>query len=388
MRILFTTLRNTSHFLPLVPFIDACRRRGHEVAVAAPPDLAERVAVTGAEFFPFGHPGDEGLRPLWMRIRAMDDEDAKRFVIGELFAGACAGAALPGLRETMEGWRPAIVVREAAESAAIVACEKVGVPHVRVAITARTGESAFISVTNSFLDRYRAELGVPLDPSGEAMRGEPALTLFPPSLEAPTAAASPVRRFRAARREAAPLPDWWGDRREPLVYVTLGTVTGGMDPMRAAYRVALDAVSELPVRVLLTIGSELPVEELGEIPVNAHVERFVPQDDVLPHAAAVVCHGGSGTMLGTLAAGVPMVVTPLFADQPDNAERVAAIGAGLSLPTRAARADAVRGALRRVLGESSFRHVARQVAAEMAALPPIEEAAVDIERFAAEGSRS
>jgi len=50
---------------------------------------------------------------------------------------------------------------------------------------------------------------------------------------------------------------------------------------------------------------------------HVHIARWVPQADVLRHARVVVCHGGSGTTLGALAAGVPLVVTPLFDDQPD-----------------------------------------------------------------------
>ena len=112
MKVLFTTLRNTSHFLPLVPFLQACRRRGHEVAVAAPADLAERVAATGAAFFPFGHPGDAGLGPIWARLRTVPDEEKSRVVISDIFAGACAGAALPGLLETVQRFAPSILVRE------------------------------------------------------------------------------------------------------------------------------------------------------------------------------------------------------------------------------------------------------------------------------------
>src|SRR5688572_25987696 len=104
MRVLFTSLRNTSHFLPLVPFVAACRLRGHEVAVAAPPDLAERVAATGAAFFPFDHPGDEGLRPIWMRLRGASQDDARRIAVGEIFAGVCARTALPGLLATVQQW--------------------------------------------------------------------------------------------------------------------------------------------------------------------------------------------------------------------------------------------------------------------------------------------
>src|SRR5882672_1936747 len=106
MRLLFTTLREKSHLLAMTPFIEGCLRRGHEVAVVAPPDFGDRVAATGALFLPFGHPGDEGLRPIWTRFREVPREELARMAIGELFAGACAGGAIPGLMETLDRWRP------------------------------------------------------------------------------------------------------------------------------------------------------------------------------------------------------------------------------------------------------------------------------------------
>lgn len=381
MNVLFTTLRNTSHFLPLIPFIEACQRHGHEVAVAAPADFAERVAASGATFFPFGHPGDEGLRPLWMRLRGASEEDTVRLSIGEIFAGACAGAALPGLIETMERWRPAIVVRESQEYAAVVAAEKLGIPHVRVAISAPTGEAEIFRHALEPVDGHRRGVGVAADPSGERILGEAALTLFPRSLEAPEVAGGPVYRFRALRKSAPPLPDWWGGRQDPFVYATLGTVIGGFDIMRSAYRTVLDALIDLPIRALLTVGADLPMEALGEVPPNVHVERFIAQDEVLPHASVVVCHGGSGTVLGAAAAGVPLVVAPMFADQPFNAARVAAAGAGLALPTRKAAAAELRRAVSRVIEEPSFRVASRTIAGEIAALPSVDQAAIEIERL-------
>lgn len=382
MRVLFTSIRNTSHFLPLVPFIDSCRKRGHEVGVAAPLDLAERVAKTGATYFPFGHPGDEGLRPIWMRLRSAPETEGNSIVVREIFAGACATAALPGLLQTIERFRPSIVIRESQEYAGLIAAEKTGTPHVRVAITARTSEAKLFAQAAEPVDAHCRGLGLPPDPAGERMRREPVLTLFPASLEVLDPDAAPAMRFRTARQSASPLPDWWGTQQGPIVYVTLGTVAGGMEGMRPQYRTALEAVRELPIRVLLTVGPDLPLETLGEVPANVHIERFVPQDDVLPHVGAVLCHGGSGTVLGTLAAGVPMVVAPLFADQPGNADRIAAVGAGLAMPRGSASASDVRHALSRVLEDGSFRTAAGRIAQDIAALRPVDEAAVDLERLA------
>jgi UDP:flavonoid glycosyltransferase YjiC (YdhE family) len=92
----------------------------------------------------------------------------------------------------------------------------------------------------------------------------------------------------------------------------------------------------------------------------------------LSHAAALVCHGGSGTVRGGLAASIPMVVVPLGADQPHNARCVARVGAGIELP--APDAGALRAAVERVLAEPSFRQAAGRIAEDIAALPPIDAA--------------
>jgi UDP:flavonoid glycosyltransferase YjiC (YdhE family) len=302
-----------------------------------------------------------------------------RIVIAEIFAGACARVALPGLLASMERWRPAIVVRESQEYAAVVAAEKLGIPHARVAITARNAEARVLSLAAPAVDALRPALGIPPDPAGERIQREATLSMFPASFELPDSAS--VLRFRAPRKSPGPLPEWWGAQAGPLVYATLGTVAGNMEDRRSAYRVLLDALSGLSVRVLLTIGADLPLDTIGEVAANVHVERFVPQDDVLPHASAVVCHGGSGTVLGTLAAGVPMVVTPMFADQPFNADRVAAVGAGLAV-ARPASAAEIRAALSRVLDEGSFKAAARRVAEEMATLPLVDEAGQELEKLA------
>jgi MGT family glycosyltransferase len=143
----------------------------------------------------------------------------------------------------------------------------------------------------------------------------------------------------------------------------------------------------VPARVLVTIGDNADPAELGPLPPNVHVERWVSQDAILEHAAAVVCHGGYGSVLGALAAGVPIVAVPIFSDdQWRNARRVAELGAGIALggdrgpkrrmldgpgpETFAALADAVEA----VLADSAYRSAAHGVAAAIDALPPADSA--------------
>lgn len=353
--------------------------------MAAPEELAERVTRTGASFFAFGHPGDAGLGPIWARLREVSSEEAGGMVIREIFAGACARTAFPGLLETMKAWRPEVVVRESQEYAAVLATEMLGIRRARVAITAQASEASILPHAAPAVDALRGELGLAPDPAGLGIAREARLTLFPSALDEVGTEARSTRRFRVERKPPAELPDWWPERTGPLVYATLGTMAGAMQEMRSAYAVVLEAVAGLEARVLLTTGAELGPDVLGAVPENVHVERFVPQDDVMPHAAVVLFHGGSGTLLGALAAGAPLVVMPMFADQPLNAERVAELGVGLALPVRAATALEVRKALRSVLEEPRFRERARELASEMAALPAVNEAPLMLEELSRGG---
>ena len=104
----------------------------------------------------------------------------------------------------------------------------------------------------------------------------------------------------------------------------------------------------------------------------------MPQQDVLGHASAAVVHGGSGSTLGAIAAGVPLVVVPLFADQPQNARRVAEVGAGLAVePNREdldTTVEPLRDAIQTVLGDPSYGQKAGALADELRAQPPVDDA--------------
>ena len=107
----------------------------------------------------------------------------------------------------------------------------------------------------------------------------------------------------------------------------------------------LDAVAALQVRVLLTLGGAVPASTVDP-PSNVTVRGFIPHDLLLPHMAAVICHGGLSPITAALTAGLPLVCIPQGRDQPDNAQRVAAAGVG-----RAVTADAPPAQIATVIEE-------------------------------------
>ena len=125
---------------------------------------------------------------------------------------------------------------------------------------------------------------------------------------------------------------------------------------------------------MVTLGPALAAARFTP-PPNVILETFIPHTAVLPHVDAMVTQCGLGTLMKALAHGVPLVCIPVLGDQPDNAARVMARGAGLRVPADAAPGR-LREAIQRVVTDPSFRHAAQQLATEMAGENPVQ-AAVD-----------
>lgn len=146
---------------------------------------------------------------------------------------------------------------------------------------------------------------------------------------------------------------------EPLVLVAPST---SQDPGQAMLRAALEGLAGEPVRVLATTNRRPPPEPIP-VPANARLVEWVSYARTMPRCAAVVCHGGHGTVMRALSCGVPVVACPAAGDMAENAARLAWSGTGVSLPRRFLTARGVRLAVRRVLGEESYTHRAGELRA-------------------------
>ena len=302
MRVLFTTTGTAGHLLPLVPVARACLRAGHAVCVATQRSRGDDVRKAGLPLHAFDDPPAGAWRPIMAATAQLSVEEANARVVGELFARVGTRAALHGVLDIVEAWRPAVVVRETYEIAGGLAAELHGIPQVRVGLGLARTERWAVDLARPALNGFRTELGLPDDPEAERILTSPYLTLVPPALEGPTVPGPrQAVRFRAGDPgPLTPLPNWWPGNDDPLVYLTFGSMAGYLGYFPALYRAAIEALAALPVRILVSTGHGGDPAELRRLPPNVHVERWAPQRDVLGHAAAVVCHGGFGTTLGAL----------------------------------------------------------------------------------------
>ncbi len=360
------------HFLPLVPLASAFRDRGDEVAVATAASFAPRVEAAGLQSIPAGidqRALEAQFAPHRAEIGTMPFPERRPHGFSRRFALLDAPARVVDLRRQAEAWKPDLIVHESAELAGPLVAAVLGIASVHHSF-GRMIPIAAIDAAASIATAMWDEAGIAPEPAAGLFRG-PFVDICPPGLasERPPAGTL-VRPLRAVRA----LPPESTERS--LIYLTLGTIVTDL----AVYRLVLSALADSGADVLVTTGRQNDPTALDPVPENAVVEQYVPQADVLPRCALVVTHGGSGSMLGALAHGLPMLVLPRAADQFENAAALVAAGAAEALLPDELTADAVRRKVAPLLHESGYRETTRGLAAEIAAMPSADEVAEQLAR--------
>jgi MGT family glycosyltransferase len=186
------------------------------------------------------------------------------------------------------------------------------------------------------------------------------------------------------------LPDFpWEklDPIRPLVYIATGTLFP--EVYQKFYRHAIKALNEdnfpIPIQVVMAIGRDRKVEDLGAIPPNFIVVNYAPQVKLIQRASVVVSHGGVNSVNETLSYGKPMLVAYLGRDLIEMAQRVAFNGAGLRLNAKRATPRKIKKAIYELLKQPRYARAAEGIQHSFNRCKGAETAASLIERLAETG---
>ncbi len=395
--------------------------RGHDVRVLGTEGLRARFESAGAVFRRYRYAPDNDLRQpetdlvkdwqarnplsLWVRIRdrlligparefcrdvleELRRDTADVVVVDTMIPSALLGAEVAGV--------PAVVVMHGAYMVPRAEVPALGTGFMPASgrlgrLRDRSAAAAAIAALRNglpTLNRVRAEFGLAplrnaLDLMGNADRilvcSSPSYDFAPGSVPANVRYVGPQLDDTADETPGNP---WADPSGRPLVLVGLSSTV--MRQKRLLQRAA-DALGQLPVRGLVTTGPAVDPAVLSA-PPNVTVAQWVRHADVLPHCSAVITHGGHGTIMKALIAGIPLVVVPLGRDQPDNAARVVYAGAGVRLRKNAST-RALRAAVARVIEEPRYRAGAARMASRLAAERDANLAVDELERVAAAAPR-
>ncbi|MFC7331461.1 glycosyltransferase [Marinactinospora rubrisoli] len=392
MRIVLTALPAYSHLVPLVlPVADLARRAGHEVAVATGPEAAGHVEEAGLRALVTPNapaistvmrdPALSGMaRPEEIPDLGSVTSDLPPEVFARVFAEVLGGRVADDLLDLLTGWKPDLLLRESTEFGGYLAAERLGIPHGVIDIAPMSPQAHPVLLDR--LNAGRRRLGLPaVDDPWHPLRGFRA-AVVPEEFYPPEARLANARYYRPPAPAAgepldpaiAGLP---GDR--PLVLASLGSTAPQLLGERPALLdTIIAALADLPVTGVVALGAGRdPRDWTGPRPGNVHLTSFVQQRALLPACDVFVTHGGFNGVRESLAAGTPMVVLPIFAEQPANADRVAALGAGVRLNLEQATPEALREAVRRVCTDPAFRSRAAALQRAELALPPLDRVVED-----------
>ena len=372
------------------PEVGTVRRlvdRGHDVTVLGEDSMRTDVEATGATFRPWvAAPNKAGRRQEDDRFADWEISNPLQLMpllLDKQFVGPAEGYAAD-VRAAVEALDPELVVCSFFAYGAMIGAESMGVPFDVLVPNAylfptpgmpafgigarpargpmgRARDRTVNGVAGRMWDKgvprlndLRTRLGLPpihhfFDQAHHARRH---LVLTSAAFDFPAALPDHARYVGAVLDDPAWAATTWtpppGDG--PLVLVALSSTF--QDQGDCLQRI-VDGLGTLPVRGIVTTGPALDPAQI-RAPANVTVVAAAPHSEILRDADAVVTHGGHGTVVRTLAADVPMVVLHHGRDQADNAARVVARGAGLSVKRTASPAK-IAAALQRVLDDPSFR---------------------------------
>lgn len=334
---LFVVPPLVGHTNPTVGVATELRARGHRVAWAGHADLVRRLAGPDATVFdcavgtasrPEDLRGPAALEFLWAR-----------------FLVPLAEAMAPGVRTAIEEFAPDVVVADQQALAGGLIAERFGLPWMTSATTSAelvdplAGMPKVAEWVAGLLTGLRANIGGTSDPRFSP-HGILAFTT-----EALTGPVTPAVHFVGPSLTIRPsTPDFpwsWLDPDVPTVLVTLGTANASERFLNAC----VDALAGRARAVVVDPSGALA----GRREPWLLAREYVPQLELLPRMAAVVCHGGHNTVCESLWHGVPLVVAPIRDDQPIVAEQVVAAKAGVRVRFTRVTADQLGAAVDTVL---------------------------------------
>jgi MGT family glycosyltransferase len=383
MRVLFTTQPGYGSFQPLGPLARALIDAGHEVAFSASAAFCPLVARAGFRCFAAGFDFFlDDREALFTHVRStLGPRAAPLSGIRDVFAGFLAPRMVPDVLAIAREWPFDLLVRDPLEFGGCVAAEVLGLPHTAYGPLFCFWDGAWhatpAEVPKPELNGLRTAHELPPDPKLVMLHRHLYLACLPRTFLGPALTVPPTTRFLRPipfdRPAAEELPGWVDDLPpRPTVHASLGTI---FHRTPGVFEAILAGLRDEPINLLLAVGRDQDPEQFGPQPPHVRIERYVPHALLLPRCDVVITHGGYGSVMACLDAGVPMVVIPLAGgDQTGNADRCAALGVARVVPADQRTPEVIRAAVRDVLADPRYRANAERLREQIRSLPGLDQA--------------
>ena len=380
MRVLFAAHGAYGHVMPLLGVARSLVENGHDVVVATSSALCPVVASAGLQPHPAGMDDGALVAEARQRWPATASLPAAAWT-PRMFCEIAAPAMSADLGPLLDRWRPEVVVREEGEHGSAVASAARRVPWITHGWGSPLQDESSLVEHSRLVSSMWERAGLKV-PAGAGLYGAAIFDPCPPSLYVQAPAFTHRHVVRPTSRPEIGEPGPVSGAGRTHAYVGFGTVPLFRDDPPLT-RAAIEALLAEGFEVTVTTGdSDLARTIEGAHPTRVRVERWVQLPELLKQCAVAVCHGGAGTVLSALAAGVPLVLLPRGA--PSQQRMSAACeerGVGRTVVWNGANGDDVRAAVTEVTSDESFAVTAASVARELAGMPDPSTAIAVLERI-------
>ncbi len=145
-------------------------------------------------------------------------------------------------------------------------------------------------------------------------------------------------------------------KSDKLIYISMGTV---INDSTEFYKKCIEALANTKYQVIMSVGNLINIEDLGAVPDNITISRFVDQIAVLSQADVFLTHCGMNSVNESLYYKVPLVMFPQTSEQDGVTTRVEQLGAGVRL--KHINAKAIRETIESVLNTKSYYEQASKI---------------------------
>jgi len=166
--------------------------------------------------------------------------------------------------------------------------------------------------------------------------------------------------------------------KEKIVYISLGTVSTNSLKF---FKTCIESFKDTNVSVIMSIGKQITIEDLGTIPANFYVYTFVPQVVVLEHTDLFITHCGMNSANEAMYYGIPVIGIPQRGDQPIVANRMSELGLGEVINKKHVTADNLSETSSKIFNDSSYQENMAKMRQEMLSAGGYTKAADEIERY-------
>ncbi len=153
-----------------------------------------------------------------------------------------------------------------------------------------------------------------------------------------------------------PIENIFEKKSDKLIYISMGTV---INDSTEFYKKCIEALANKKYQVIMSVGNLINIEDLGAVPYNITISRFVDQIAVLSQADVFLTHCGMNSVNESLYYKVPLVMYPQTSEQDGVATRVEQLGAGIRL--KYVNAKSIKETIENVLHTKSYYEQAAKI---------------------------